>query len=54
LLAEASQAGAVRMAVPNYELPTSSLHALESAGSMSSRTAVGRLVQLVIAALRSR
>jgi AcrR family transcriptional regulator len=52
LLTEAARASAVRTDVPNAELTTFCLHALEGAGSLSSRTAVARLVQVVLDALR--
>jgi AcrR family transcriptional regulator len=51
LLAETSAAGVVRSDVPTNELATFCLHALESAGSMSSRQAVERLVGVVMDAL---
>jgi len=53
LLADASEVGVVRADVPLDELTTFCLHALESAGSISSKTAVGRLVRVVMDALRA-
>jgi AcrR family transcriptional regulator len=52
LLTEASEALVVRADVPIDELTTFCLHALESAGWMSSKNAVGRLVSVVMAGLR--
>jgi AcrR family transcriptional regulator len=54
LLAQAVNAGAVRADVPPDELTTFCLHALEAAGAMSSKSAVQRLVTVVLDGLRYR
>jgi len=51
LLTEAAQIGGVRGDVPPGELATYCLHALEASGSLPSRTAVQRLVTVVLAGL---
>lgn len=51
LLAEAARAGHVRSDVAPDELADYCLHALAAAGSLSSRTAVRRLVQVTLAGL---
>jgi AcrR family transcriptional regulator len=54
LLVEAVDVEAVRRDVPPDELATFCLHALEAAGAMSSKSAVHRLVAVVLDALRYR
>jgi AcrR family transcriptional regulator len=51
LLAEAAAADAVRTDVPVGELATYCLQALEAAGSLPSKAAVRRLVQVTVAGL---
>jgi AcrR family transcriptional regulator len=53
LLAEAAEAGAIRTDVSSDELATYCLHALASAGSSSSQSAVQRLVGVVMDGLRA-
>ena len=53
LLTECVQAGEVRNDVAPGELATYCLHALTAAGSLPSKTAVGRLVTVTLAGLRA-
>ncbi|HYY45098.1 MAG TPA: TetR/AcrR family transcriptional regulator [Actinomycetota bacterium] len=52
LVAEAAKAGAVRGDMPPGELAHYCLHALTAAGTLSSRAAVRRLVEVTLAGLR--
>jgi AcrR family transcriptional regulator len=52
LLAEAAEVGAVRSDVPIDELAIFCVHALEGAGSMAAKSAVRRLVGMVVDALK--
>ena len=54
LLAEAMEAGDVRKDVPAAELAAYCVHALAAAGTMRSPQAIGRLVGVTVAGLRSR
>jgi Transcriptional regulator SbtR-like, C-terminal domain len=54
LLAESQDAGVIRGNVPPDELATFCLHALEAAGALSSKSAVQRLVTVVLDGLRYR
>ena len=54
LLAESQDVGAIRGDVPPDELATLCLHALEAARAMSSKSAVQRLVTVVLDGLRYR
>jgi AcrR family transcriptional regulator len=53
LIAEAANAGQVRNDVAPHELARYCLHALTAAGSLPSKAAVGRLVAVTLAGLRS-
>jgi len=54
LLVEAAEGGTVRRDVPPDELATYCMHALSAAGSLASKAAVRRLVQVTVAGLRSQ
>jgi AcrR family transcriptional regulator len=54
LLTEAAATGDVRADVAPEELASYCLHALGAAGSLPSKAAVGRLVQVTLAGLRPR
>ena len=53
LLTEAVETGGVRGDVPPEELASYCLHALTAAGSLPSKTAVRRLVTVILAGLRA-
>jgi AcrR family transcriptional regulator len=52
VLAEAAASGVVRDDVPPDELATYCLHALAAAGTLGSRAALGRLIDVTLAGLR--
>ncbi|WP_052371921.1 hypothetical protein [Amycolatopsis taiwanensis] len=52
LIADAARAGDLRSDTPPAELATYCLHALNAASSLPAKTAVSRLVTLVLDALR--
>lgn len=54
LLAAAADAGDVRDDVPADELASYCLHALQAAGGLTSKAAVGRLVSVTLAGVRRR
>lgn len=54
LIADGAKAGRLRDDVPSGELASYALHALEAASEMTSKAAVGRLVDVAIDGLRSR
>lgn len=54
LLIEAAKTGEVRDDVPPEELASYCLHALATASSLASKAAVGRLVTVTLAGLRTR